>query len=64
MQTMVLKPLTSCSCLLSQLGLAGLCEPVEGNFLRMPFEEGSFDGAYAIEATCHAPKVPLIGRSL
>ena len=34
---------------------------MEGNFLHMPFEEGSFDGAYAIEATCHAPKVPLLG---
>ena len=31
---------------------------MEGNFLNMPFEEASFDGAYAIEATCHAPKVP------
>ena len=37
---------------------------MEGNFLLMPFEEGSFDGAYAIEATCHAPKVPLIGQSV
>ena len=44
-----------------QFGLATLCEPVEGNFLNMPFEESSFDGAYAIEATCHAPKVQGVG---
>lgn len=28
---------------------------VEGDFMNLPFEEKSFDGAYAIEATCHAP---------
>nr|CAD1844787.1 unnamed protein product [Ananas comosus var. bracteatus] len=26
-----------------------------GNFLEMPFEDASFDAAYSIEATCHAP---------
>lgn len=26
-----------------------------GNFLEMPFPDNSFDGAYSIEATCHAP---------
>ncbi|KAG6410929.1 hypothetical protein SASPL_129002 [Salvia splendens] len=38
-------------------GLDGLCEVVCGNFLEMPFEDNSFDGAYSIEATCHAPKL-------
>ncbi|CAN0845754.1 24-methylenesterol C-methyltransferase 2 [Linum grandiflorum] len=38
-------------------GLDGLCEVVKGNFLSMPFEDESFDGAYSIEATCHAPKL-------
>ncbi|CAL5378079.1 unnamed protein product [Camellia sinensis] len=33
------------------------CEVVCGNFLEMPFENDSFDGAYSIEATCHAPKL-------
>lgn len=28
---------------------------MEGDFMKLPFEEKSFDGAYAIEATCHAP---------
>ncbi|GFY94545.1 sterol methyltransferase 2 [Actinidia rufa] len=33
------------------------CDVVCGNFLQMPFDENSFDGAYSIEATCHAPKL-------
>lgn len=36
---------------------------MQGNFLAMPFEDSSFDGAYAIEATCHAPKVSHRPRS-
>ncbi|KAJ0025116.1 hypothetical protein Pint_09308 [Pistacia integerrima] len=38
-------------------GLDSLCEVVCGNFLEMPFPDNSFDGAYSIEATCHAPKL-------
>ncbi|KAK4804272.1 hypothetical protein SAY86_004089 [Trapa natans] len=38
-------------------GLEKQCEVVCGNFLHMPFEESSFDGAYSIEATCHAPNL-------
>lgn len=38
-------------------GLDDLCDVVCGNFLEMPFDNGSFDGAYSIEATCHAPKL-------
>ncbi|KAF3787686.1 24-methylenesterol C-methyltransferase 2 [Nymphaea thermarum] len=38
-------------------GLDSQCEVVCGNFLQMPFEDGSFDGAYSIEATCHAPRL-------
>lgn len=38
-------------------GLDSLCEVVCGNFLHMPFADGSFDGAYSIEATCHAPQL-------
>lgn len=40
-----------------RLGLAAQCKPVRGNFLDMPFPDGTFDAAYAIEATCHAPGV-------
>lgn len=28
---------------------------VQADFMQLPFEKESFDGAYAIEATCHAP---------
>jgi 24-methylenesterol C-methyltransferase len=35
------------------LGIAPLAEVVRGNFLEMPFEDRTFDAAYAIEATCH-----------
>ncbi|MBA0775149.1 hypothetical protein Gotri_010310 [Gossypium trilobum] len=38
-------------------GLDSLCEVVCGNFLEMPFKDNTFDGAYSIEATCHAPKL-------
>ncbi|PKU63828.1 24-methylenesterol C-methyltransferase 2-like [Dendrobium catenatum] len=38
-------------------GLDGACEVVCGNFLEMSFEDCSFDGAYSIEATCHAPRL-------
>lgn len=33
------------------------CEVVCGNFMAMPFDDASFDGAYSIEATCHAPRL-------
>ena len=36
-------------------GLDGRCEGVKGDFMNLPFPANSFDGAYAIEATCHAP---------
>ncbi|KAF9600423.1 hypothetical protein IFM89_009338 [Coptis chinensis] len=41
-------------------GLDSLCEVVCGNFLEMPFDDNSFDGAYSIEATCHAPKLEQV----
>eukprot|EP00983_Pelagomonas_calceolata_P101549 1158706-Pelagomonas_calceolata.AAC.2 len=46
---------TSASVLARQ-GLGPLTSVVRGDFTQMPFEAKSFDGAYAIEATCHAPK--------
>eukprot|EP00048_Salpingoeca_helianthica_P014351 m.221273 g.221273 ORF g.221273 m.221273 type:complete len:352 (-) comp15755_c0_seq1:620-1675(-) len=36
-------------------GLDRQCGGVKGDFMKMPFSEGTFDGAYSIEATCHAP---------
>ncbi|KAK9135814.1 hypothetical protein Syun_015144 [Stephania yunnanensis] len=38
-------------------GLESQCDVVCGNFLQMPFPDNSFDGAYSIEATCHAPRL-------
>merc|ERR1712151_269665 len=33
----------------------GKCKSVQGDFMDTKFESESFDAAYAIEATCHAP---------
>jgi sterol 24-C-methyltransferase len=43
--------------------LAHLCDFMKADFMKMPAEAQSFDGAYAIEATCHAPdKVALFSE--
>lgn len=47
-----------------RLGVASQCTPVRGNFLAMPFEGESFDGAYAMEATCHADKLENVYREV
>jgi sterol 24-C-methyltransferase len=31
------------------------CKLVQGDFMELPFEKNTFQAAYAIEATCHAP---------
>ena len=31
------------------------CAYQKADFMKLPFEEGAYDHAYAIEATCHAP---------
>lgn len=36
-------------------GLAGRVALQQGDFMALPFAPGTFDRAYAIEATCHAP---------
>eukprot|EP00197_Chlamydomonas_leiostraca_P006353 CAMPEP_0202865196 /NCGR_PEP_ID=MMETSP1391-20130828/5325_1 /ASSEMBLY_ACC=CAM_ASM_000867 /TAXON_ID=1034604 /ORGANISM="Chlamydomonas leiostraca, Strain SAG 11-49" /LENGTH=380 /DNA_ID=CAMNT_0049545001 /DNA_START=23 /DNA_END=1165 /DNA_ORIENTATION=+ len=41
-------------------GIAPLTTVVRGDFTNMPFEANSFNGAYAIEATCHAPKLEMV----
>ena len=35
--------------------IAGKCRLVHGDFMSLPFSDGQFDAAYAIDATCHAP---------
>ncbi|CAL4994635.1 unnamed protein product [Urochloa decumbens] len=41
--------------LISSAGLSEKCNFVKGDFMNMPFPDNSFDAAYAIEATIHAP---------
>uniref|UniRef100_A0A1D1XPD8 Methyltransferase n=1 Tax=Anthurium amnicola TaxID=1678845 RepID=A0A1D1XPD8_9ARAE len=41
----------------AKLELGDKTKFVKGNFMEMPFEDNSFDAVYAIEATCHAPKL-------
>ena len=36
-------------------GVAHLAKLVQGDFMALPFGDATFDGVYAIEATCHAP---------
>jgi len=36
-------------------GLEGKVNFIKGDFMHIPAEDGGFDAAYAIEATCHAP---------
>jgi len=39
----------------SREGLRGQVELIQADFMKLPFEDSSFDGVYAIESTCHAP---------
>ena len=39
----------------AEAGLAHLCTLVKGDFMAAPLEDASFDAAFAVEATCHAP---------
>ncbi|KAF7113524.1 hypothetical protein RHSIM_RhsimUnG0121700 [Rhododendron simsii] len=36
-------------------GVDKTCDYVKADFMKMPFPDNSFDVAYALEATCHAP---------
>lgn len=37
-------------------GLSGRAVSVQADFMKLPFPDNHFDGVYAIEATCHAPR--------
>lgn len=41
-------------------GLTALCRGVHGDFMRLPCPDASYDAAYAIEATCHAPDRKIV----
>jgi len=36
-------------------GLGETCKLVQGDFMKLPFEDSTFNAAYEIEATCHSP---------
>jgi len=38
-----------------EVHLDHLCQLVKADFMNLPMKDNTFDGAYAIEATCHAP---------
>ncbi|KYQ99971.1 putative delta-24-sterol methyltransferase [Tieghemostelium lacteum] len=40
-----------------QVGLSHLCSFLKADFMNIPCEDESFDCAYQIEATCHAPNL-------
>lgn len=39
----------------SKEGMRPQVELIQGDFMKLPFADASFDGVYAIESTCHAP---------
>ncbi|XP_066383594.1 cycloartenol-C-24-methyltransferase 1-like isoform X2 [Miscanthus floridulus] len=41
--------------LIFSAGLSEQCSFLKGDFMNMPIADNTFDAAYAIEATCHAP---------
>jgi sterol 24-C-methyltransferase len=45
-------------------GLEGQCRFEKADFMALPFESGSLDAAYAIEATCHAPSKVALFREI
>ncbi len=36
-------------------GLEKICDFTKADFMKIPQPDGTYDAAYAIEATCHAP---------
>lgn len=40
-----------------RMGFSSLCHVEQGDFLKLKHADNSFDAGYAVEATCHAPKV-------
>jgi sterol 24-C-methyltransferase len=48
--------ISRCNRINVQSNLSELCKAEKGNFLHLEYPENSFDAAYAIEATCHAPE--------
>jgi len=43
--------------LTQRAGLSNKCSFVKGDFMKLSFEDNSFDAVYGIEAICHAPEL-------
>ncbi|EEE60146.1 hypothetical protein OsJ_13040 [Oryza sativa Japonica Group] len=46
------------------VGLSETCNFVKADFMNMPIPDATFDAAYAIEATCHAPDAVGVYREI
>ncbi|VBB74096.1 Putative SAM-dependent methyltransferases [Podospora comata] len=47
-----------------QAGLEGKVTIVQGNFVKLPFEDESFDAAYSVESLCYAPDPAEVYREI
>ena len=47
-----------------KVGLADRCRFVKADYMSLPMNDATFDAAYALEATCHAPKRVDLYRGL
>jgi len=50
--------------LIAKSGLAGRCEVEKADFMNLPFAPSSFDAAYSMEATPHAPDTVAVYRQI
>ncbi|KAK3300787.1 S-adenosyl-L-methionine-dependent methyltransferase [Chaetomium fimeti] len=52
------------SALTEEAGLGHLVTLVEGDFLKLPFPDESFDAAYSVESLCYAPDPAAVYREI
>ncbi|XP_062212774.1 cycloartenol-C-24-methyltransferase 1-like isoform X2 [Phragmites australis] len=50
--------------LIFSAGLSEQCNFVKGDFMKMPITDNTFDAAYALQATCHAPDVQGVYKEI
>nr|AAX96798.1 hypothetical protein LOC_Os11g19140 [Oryza sativa Japonica Group]ABA92789.1 hypothetical protein LOC_Os11g19140 [Oryza sativa Japonica Group] len=46
------------------VGLSETCNYVKGDFMNMPIPDCTFDAAYALDATCHAPDAVILAKDM
>ncbi|OHD71930.1 MAG: hypothetical protein A2W19_02045 [Spirochaetes bacterium RBG_16_49_21] len=47
--------IAKCGKYIEEEGLTNQCSTLKADFMHLPLDDGSFDAAYTIEASCHAP---------